>query len=204
LRQVAALFVRADSVYKTTPGVDCYDIERDARTFAGGMPVVAHPPCRAWARLRAFAKPRPDEKDLARWAVAQVRTWGGVLEHPEASSLWTDQGLPHPRDRLRDCFGGWTLPLHQWWFGHRAQKSTWLYVVGVDRGSEPTMPLRLGVSDCRIRLDRRRADGTHIRKGDPDHRQEVTKAEREHTPPELARWLVDLARRVRMPQEVAA
>ncbi len=32
----------------------------------------------------------------------------------------------------------------------------------------------------------------------------VTKAEREHTPPELARWLVDLARRVRMPQEVAA
>ena len=30
---VAALFVRADSHYKTIPGVECYDMERDARTY---------------------------------------------------------------------------------------------------------------------------------------------------------------------------
>lgn len=53
---VAVLFARADSIYKGLPGVDVYDADRDARTFPGGCPVVAHPPCRAWAvsgRLRS-------------------------------------------------------------------------------------------------------------------------------------------------------
>ena len=57
---VAVLFVRSDSVYKQMADVDCYDIDRDARTWPGGCPVVAHPPCRAWGLLRQFAKPRPD------------------------------------------------------------------------------------------------------------------------------------------------
>lgn len=82
---VAVLFARADSVYKTLPGTDVWDAARDARNWPGGVPVVAHPPCRAWGRLAHMAKPKPDEKDLARWAVAQVRRFGGVLEHPAAS-----------------------------------------------------------------------------------------------------------------------
>ena len=73
---VAALFVRSDSIYKSLPGVDCFDIERDALTFPGGKPVVCHPPCRAWGVLRKFAKPRPGEKALAPWAVNQVRDLG--------------------------------------------------------------------------------------------------------------------------------
>lgn len=193
---VAVLFARADSIYKTLPGTDVWDADRDARNWLGGAPVVAHPPCRAWGRLRAFAKPRHDEKDLARWAVAQVREWGGVLEHPESSTLWADQGLP--RGQERDEFGGWTMPIHQWWFGHRAQKRTWLYIVGIEPWDLPGFPLRLGQSDCRIRLDKRRPDGTHIRKGDRDYQPILGDAEREHTPPELAEWLVTLARRCRV------
>lgn len=189
---VAALFVRADSVYKTMPSVDAWDIERDARKWPGGCPVVAHPPCRAWGRLRRFAKPRHDEKDLARWAVAQIRQWGGVLEHPESSTLWADQSLPLGTER--DGFGGWTMPIHQWWFGHRAQKRTWLYIAGIEPHELPPYPLRLGVSDCRIRLDKRRADGTHIRKGDSDYQPLLNAAEREHTPIDLAEWLVEVAR----------
>ena len=194
MQTVAVLFARADSVYKTIPGCDVYDIERDARTWQGGAPVVAHPPCRAWGRLRAFAKPRHDEKDLARWSVAQVRQWGGVLEHPESSTLWSDQKLPRYQNE-RDGHGGWTLPIHQYWFGHRAQKRTWLYIVGVNPWEVPDYPLRLGQSDCRIRLDKRRPDGTHIRKGDPDYQPILGDAEREHTPEALAIWLVELARR---------
>jgi hypothetical protein len=38
---VAALFVLADSVYKTLPGVDAWDEARDARRWPGGGPVVA-------------------------------------------------------------------------------------------------------------------------------------------------------------------
>lgn len=43
-RTVATLFVRSDSIYKSLPGVDAWDISRDARKWPGGCPVVAHPP----------------------------------------------------------------------------------------------------------------------------------------------------------------
>jgi hypothetical protein len=33
---VAALFVRADSIYKTLPGVDAWDEARDARQWPAG------------------------------------------------------------------------------------------------------------------------------------------------------------------------
>lgn len=183
MQTVAVLFARSDSVYKTLPGCDVYDMERDARTWPGGAPVVAHPPCRAWGRLRAFANPRHDEKDLARWAVSQVRQWGGVLEHPAASTLWVDQKLPrYPNER--DGHGGWTMPIHQSWFGHRAEKSTWLYIVGVNPWEVPDFPLRLGEATHVVQSRKRH-----------DYRPHITKAEREHTPPELAQWLVELARR---------
>lgn len=93
---VAVLFARADSTYKTLPGTDVWDIERDAKLWPGGAPVVAHPPCRAWGRLRQFAKPRKGERQLAIWSVRQVRRFGGVLEHPVGSLLWKKAGLPPP------------------------------------------------------------------------------------------------------------
>ena len=84
--KIAILFARSDSIYHQLDA-DVWDEDRDARQFPGGVQVVAHPPCRAWGRLRRFAKPAPHEKDLARFAVAQVRRWGGVLEHP-ALAAW--------------------------------------------------------------------------------------------------------------------
>jgi len=190
---VAVLFARADSCYKKLPGVDVWDAERDARRWPGGCPVVAHPPCRAWGRLRHFAKPRPDEKALALFAVDQVRRFGGVLEHPEGSTLWAAAGLPAPG--RRDEFGGWTLPIAQHWFGHRAEKLTLLYIVGCAPAQVPDMPVVLGGSSHVIAQSRTLADGTRLVKGMPGWRPEVSKAEREHTPPELAAWLVELARR---------
>src|SRR5689334_16938297 len=88
---VAVLYARSDSIYKTMKECDVWDIERDARNYPGGMPVICHPPCRAWGQLAHMAKPRQDEKDLARHAVKMVRTNGGVLEHPATSRLWADQ-----------------------------------------------------------------------------------------------------------------
>lgn len=187
------LFARADSNYKTIPGCDVWDVERDARKWPGGAPVVAHPPCRAWGRLRHFAKPRPDEKALALFAVEQVRRFGGVLEHPEKSTLWDVAGLPRPGQR--DQFGGWTLPICQHWWGHRAEKATWLYVVGCEPGQVPEIPMVLGGSSHVIAQHRTMADGSRLKKGMPGWRPEVTKAEREHTPHQLAEWLAELARR---------
>lgn len=177
---VAVLFARTDSNYKAMPDTDVWDAERDARRWPGGVPVVAHPPCRAWGRLRAFANPRPDEKDLARWAVRQVREFGGVLEHPASSTLWADQGLPQPGQR--DEYGGWTLPIVQMWWGHRAEKKTWLYIVGCAPQDVPAMPMVLGEATHVVQSQKR-----------TDCRPHITKAEREHTPPELAKWLCELA-----------
>ena len=42
---IAILFARKDSVYKAMPGLDVYDFERDALTWPGGAPLIAHPPC---------------------------------------------------------------------------------------------------------------------------------------------------------------
>lgn len=180
---IAVLFARADSIYKTMPECDVYDIDRDARTWPGGCPIVAHPPCRAWGQLSFFAKPREDEKALAPWVIGQIRKYGGVLEHPFNSKLWPTMGLPE--QGKRDEFGGWTLVIHQHWFGHRAEKKTKLYIVGCEPWDIPDMPMRLD-------------EPTHVigdvgRSSMGNKRPEVSKAEREHTPPELARWLVDLA-----------
>lgn len=181
LRPVAALFCRADSVYRTLALVDVFDARRDALTWGGGCSVVAHPPCRAWGRLRAFAHPLIGERDLARFAVAMVRRWGGVLEHPAGSLLWRDQCLP--LGRQSDAWGGFTMPVNQCWFGHRAAKSTWLYIVGTARPDVPRFVVSLDPPSHCVE--------TRKRGGLPS----VSKAEREATPLEFARWLVDLARR---------
>lgn len=194
LARVAVLFARSDSHYKTMPDCEVYDMRRDARTYDGPWPVVAHPPCRAWGRLRHMANPRPDERNLARLAVALVREFGGVLEHPQASTLWPAQRLPAPGQR--DDMGGWTLGITQHWWGHRATKATLLYIVGCEPADIPPLPeLRLGEGTHVIAQGVRRADGSRWAKGDSRKRPECTKPEREHTPPELASWLVELARR---------
>lgn len=195
-KTVAVLFARADSVYKTLPGCDVWDAARDARKWPGGAPVVAHPPCRAWGRLAHMAKPRPDEKDLARFAVAMIRKHGGVLEHPSASKLWTDQQLG--TISTPDEFGGWTLPIHQHWFGHLAEKATLLYIVGCAPADIPAMPMKLGRAEYVV------ASSLHRKGISKRSRPEIPDAAREQTPVELAKWLVELARRCRVTEALTA
>lgn len=192
MRPVAALFVRKNSIYKKMSGVDCFDMERDALTFAGRMPVVAHPPCRGWGTLSHMSKHTDAEKQLAVWAVSQVRACGGVLEHPKRSALWPHLGLPLPGEG-KDEFGGWTLGISQFWWGHRAEKLTLLYICGVEPRDIPPIPFVMGEPTHVIATSGRRIDGTRRYA----HKKECTRAEREHTPAALAHWLVDLARRCR-------
>jgi hypothetical protein len=182
---IAALYVRADSVYKSM-GLDAWDIERDAAKYSGPHPIIAHPPCRSWGRFRKLAKPRPGEKELGVLAVAQVRTWGGVLEHPQASSLWKACNLPLPRRGAVDEFGGFTLDVEQYWWGHKAKKRTWLYVCGCKPSDVPSMPIRISEPEYYVTPG-------NLRKGDAGYKPSITKSEREATPPEFAKWLADLA-----------
>jgi hypothetical protein len=48
---IAALYVEKGGAYYGIPDVDPWDIERDARKYAGPWPVVAHPPCSTWGYM---------------------------------------------------------------------------------------------------------------------------------------------------------
>lgn len=93
-RPIAALFVDRAGIYASVPGVDTWDESRDARLYAGPHPVVAHPPCTRWCRLAGLVEARwgykrGDDGGCFASALASVRKWGGVLEHPAYSDSAT-------------------------------------------------------------------------------------------------------------------
>jgi hypothetical protein len=157
---IAALFVATGGVYFGLPGVDPWDEERDARTYAGPWPVAAHPPCERWGRYwhgGPSAKVRRvagNDDGCFEAGLQAVRTFGGVLEHPEASKAWRHFGLNLPPKAggwvAADFVGGWTCCVEQGHYGHRARKATWLYVNRVR-----SLPLlRWGPAATSARLDR--------------------------------------------------
>lgn len=193
VRPVAALYVERGGPYFALPGVDPWDKERDARTYAGPHPIVAHPPCGPWGMLRHLYQ--GDEHDCAPLALEHVRRWGGVLEHPARSLLWPTFGMPLPGE-LPDGHG-FTVEIDQVSWGHVARKRTWLYVVGVDRATVHA-GIRTGgtpthwVSGFRSTSRPRQYDrgGSAV----PAGIKVCSAQQRRRTPRAFAEWLVDLAR----------
>ncbi len=150
--QIVALFVEQVGVYFNDPRIYPYDLEQNAFTYRGPNPVIAHPPCKRWGRYwsggpSALVKRiKGDDSGAFAHSLWCVRTFGGVLEHPEASHAWDWFGLKRP-DRFggwssADQYGGRTCCVEQGHYGHRARKATWLYLVG---GQE--LPLIWGPSE---------------------------------------------------------
>lgn len=138
-RTVAALFVDPRGVYADLSGVEIWDEARDARLYDGPWSVVAHPPCNRWSRLSA-GRLRGQDGGCFAAALAAVRQYGGVLEHPAVSQAWPAFGLCRPTGpawtRSFDD-PGWTCEVDQSLWGYPARKPTWLYYVGE---SPPAMP----------------------------------------------------------------
>lgn len=155
MRTVAALYVEPDGVYASAEGVEMWDEARDARRYAGPHSVVAHPPCQRWGRFWHGSPRKPhqfklgDDGGCFASALAAVRRWGGVLEHPADSQAWRAFGLlPPPRSggwHDADLVGGFTCYVEQGFYGHIARKPTWLYAHGVDLPE-----LRWGVGEQRL------------------------------------------------------
>ena len=181
---IAILFARDDSRYKDFNVYDVYDINRDARTFCKKMPVIAHPPCRAWGMLSHMANPREGEKQLAYLALAQVRLNGGILEHPAGSRLWKEAPLPLPGGG-KDEFGGYTIEIDQFDFGHVAHKNTKLYICGINKVNLPPMPSKNLASTDRSIC------------GNVKGTKRCTQYQREYTPDGLIEWLTELCKRIK-------
>lgn len=187
MRTVAALYIDPRGPYPSMPGVECWDEQRDARTYAGPHPVVAHPPCGPWGALRALCKNQ--DATLAPIAVEQVRFHGGVLEHPRGSRLWSACGLPFPGE-LPDHAGGVTLDVNQVDWGHACTKPTWLYLVGVRPERYPRMPKGTPTHGIWYGDFERSGHTGPTLKG-------ASKEIRRRTPPAFAEFLVELARSVK-------
>ncbi len=161
-----------------------WGVGRDARRFRGPGPVVAHPPCGPWGRLRNFCTRQDPGAALV--ALRQVRRFGGVLEHPTGSVLWRAAGLPLPmrgEGELPLLVGReWTLQVNQVRWGHPAIKSTWLLFVGVPPASLPAIP-SLREPTHRVGAWRRTADQLPC----------LWSTETHITPPSFAAWLVTAA-----------
>lgn len=175
--QVAALFVQAEGCYSDLPNVDPWPESRDARKYDGPWPVVAHPPCQRWCSLAYLVRARygyqiGDDGGCFESALASVRRWGGVLEHPAYSIAWKHFGLVRPRRGgwLRAGENEWVAQVSQVAYGHRARKRTWLLCVSRERPadldwSEP--PATAQISGCknksnspRLQLSERLASAT--------------------------------------------
>lgn len=177
---VAALYVDRLGPYPKLVA-EWFDEARDARTYAGPLPVVAHPPCGPWGNLYKFCKHQ--DADLGPLAVTQVQRWGGVLEHPAGSKLWRHCQLPYPEE-LRDQFGGYTAIVNQVDWGHVAQKKTWLYIVGYAVGDlYHSLPLEIRHPTHVVSRSRKKGPAL----------PEMRKSQRHITPPLFASWLLDLA-----------
>lgn len=199
---IAALYVQKNGCYYGLPDVDPWDIERDARLYAGPWPVVAHPPCARWCQLAALVESRyphckrGEDGGCFAAALDAVRTYGGVLEHPAYSAAFAAHGLPRPHVAgwQRTICGGWVAQVERHRYGHRADKLTWLYAYGV----EPP-PLKWGrnrgassvaVSSC----------ANNLRKH--QRREFMHAKERAATPPAFRDLLLSIARSARV--QVAA
>lgn len=167
--KITVLYTRQNSKYNKYL-LDTWDSKRNALNWPGGNPIIAHPPCRAWGDLYKMAKPRPGEKQLAIHSIIMARLWGGVVEHPRKSKLWKTMQLPIPGQT--DQYGGWTLCINQKDFGHRANKKTFLYIVGCKPKEIPEIELNLNQAQTTI--------------------EKMGRAERESTPEKLIEWLIQL------------
>lgn len=143
---IAALYVKKGGAYYGLPDVDPWDQERDARLYDGPWPVVAHPPCQRWGKMwmgspfvvaqTGSRKVKGDDDGCFAAALAAVRKWGGVIEHPWGSHAWPHFGLNTPPREgwwiVADFYGGWTCCVEQGRYGHYARKPTLLLAYGCE------------------------------------------------------------------------
>jgi hypothetical protein len=110
--RVAVLWVSPKSHYLYLwPRVDCWTESRDALTYEGPWPVIAHPLCGSWGKLKAFSR---QSRIHGIAAMYFVHKYGGCVEQPSGSELFRllgrggnvesldqgDWGFPSPKPTL--------------------------------------------------------------------------------------------------------
>lgn len=119
-------------------------------------------------------------------ALAAVRRFGGVLEHPAETLAFRAHDLPRPPARAwaMTLAGDWVTEVRQASYGHRATKRTWLVFRGV-----VAPPV----------LDWRSTRGTHQIGGFDVTLPQLPRRERAATPLQFRDLLLSMARSAQTP-----
>lgn len=122
-----------------------------------------------------------------------VRTFGGVLEHPEASHAFRFFGLPIPKTGSGwtepDYYGGRSFCVAQGHYGHRAQKLTWLYALDVR-----FWEFKRGRCKNMARLDEGFHSSRERAKAKAVMRDRLDPKENNLTPPAFAEFLIGMVK----------
>jgi len=186
------LFGLKNSPYKDA-GFDCYDKQRNALTYVGNNPVVAHPPCQLWGKMAKInyirwggEHNRPgNDGGCFRFALDTVNRCGGVLEHPAGSYAWSAYGLVKPLPNQWTQSGkGWTCEVWQSAYGHKANKKTWLYYKGKAKPKDPIWDRPKGTHQI----------GFYDQRGKERNKPTLSKYEANATPKAFMEYLIELAR----------
>lgn len=203
---INALFVETNGPYFNLKDVEAWDIHRDALKCRNKYPAVAHPPCKRWGRYWSggpSAKTKKylgDDSGCFAFALWYVRTFGGVIEHPEASHAFKYYGLPLPNWHGGwsevDAYGGRSCCVSQGKYGHRARKMTWLYAVKTDYPE-----LKWGPAKNKMKMEDSPRSKEHAKQMRSNPKREKIKRisdfERLATPDEFKELLINLARSVK-------
>jgi len=201
---ISALFVSTNGPYSNLEIIDAWDIKRDARKYNGPNKVIAHPPCERWGRywgggpmLHHTPKQKllGDDGGCFSHALWSVRSFGGIVEHPEASHAWNWFGIKRPSRNggweKADNYGGLTCCVSQGNYGHKSQKLTWLYANGIQ-----VSELKWGLTPNKKSID----TGYHSKSEAKKFRkikkiQRLTVNERIETPIEFRNLLIEMVKK---------
>jgi hypothetical protein len=157
-KKIPVLFTETNGIYFKDDRVDPWDINKDAMRYKGNLPVIAHPPCKRWGRYWSGGPSskmkllKGDDNNMFAHSLWIVRTFGGVIEHPEASHAWSWFGLNKPPKKggwvKADEYGGLTCCVEQGHYGHKARKATWLYINKIK-----PMELKWGSSGDKMKME---------------------------------------------------
>jgi hypothetical protein len=213
--KVAALFVEYKGVYFNRSDVvpEGYAkgndqdkttvIVKDARSYDGPWPVVAHPPCNSWGQVARTIRLTRDGHAIGNdggcfeSALKSVREWGGVIEHPAGSTAWTRYTLRKPRTYCipsRDRWGGFSITVNQSHYGHMCQKPTWLYICGYRGDFEEDFYIPQSKKRVKYRIS---FSGGNCQKNHPMNKTTTILPDhlRKRTPELFADLLVSIAKR---------
>lgn len=182
-QNVPVLFCQVNSVYNSL-GCDVWDLKRNAFNYNLHLPVIAHPPCRLWSRMRGLSNAPACEKFTGIWSAFLVQDQGGVLEQPESSTLWPYLGLPLPGSKGK--LKGFSICVNQHWFGHPCRKKTLLYINGISEHDLPDIPLSFDAIEYQLGYLSRHKSPKKI----------IKKSEHSSTPILFAEWLIETQKRI--------